>query len=116
MQLIAMNENATRGSKDVIYACQNWCYHLASALSYHSNFDTLDTQGGNTAVLIGSMEKQWIRRWMYELEDVDHLHTICKDCTLAVQRMEVRLMWKCIGICILIRIEHRRFQSNGKLL
>ena len=84
------SEDAT-SNEDVIYAWKNWCHHLASTLSGHATIDALDTQGGNTAVLMESMEKQWLRMWMYGLEDFEHLSTTCNDCALAVQRMAVSL-------------------------
>jgi NACHT domain len=82
LQLIGRNENYPEDDSHLYYACQNWCHHFSCALSHQTPIDVINAQCGD---LVTKMEQQWLRIWMYGLEDSDALETVCYNCNSIVE-------------------------------
>jgi hypothetical protein len=88
LQLIRMNGDYN-GSSHLFYACQNWCYHFSSALSYHATISSLNACS-NVVTLVKEME-QMLKIWMYGLEDFSGVGTALEDCESVVAKMMVSM-------------------------
>jgi hypothetical protein len=97
LQLIRMNENYD-GGNHLFYACQNWCYHFSSALSHHATISSINARS-NVTTLLKQMEQQWLKIWMYGLEDYSSFTTACIDCESIVEKMKVSNFMHLWGIC-----------------
>ena len=91
LELIGQNENYG-GDKYLFYACQNWCYHLHLALSHDA---TLAVDAHHDVVmLMQKMGQEWIRIWMYGLENITGVVGMIEICESVMARGEVSLFAK----------------------
>jgi hypothetical protein len=97
LELIRMNGDYDGGSH-LFYACQNWCYHFSSALSHHATMSSINASS-NVVTLIQEMEQQWLKIWMYGLEDRSGLETACADFKSVIARMMVSILCNLWSIC-----------------
>jgi len=86
------------GGNHLFYACQNWCYHFSSALSHHATISSINGSS-NVVILIQELEQQWLKIWMYGLEDFDSVGTACDDCESVVAKMGVSILCNLWSIC-----------------
>ena len=66
----------------VKYACQKWCYHFSLALLGQGTFDN------EMVILMGRMEKQWLKFWMHNLDNFDVVKEIVVDCETALTEIK----------------------------
>ena len=77
LQLIGqVHEN--QGGLPLEYACQQWCYHLSSALSHQVTIGLMKNCGDIEALMVG-MKEQWLKTWMCGLGR-EELTAVCQDC------------------------------------
>ncbi|KAF8337233.1 hypothetical protein F5887DRAFT_920525 [Amanita rubescens] len=75
LQLIGQVHDSNNGVQPLKYACQQWYYHFSSALSYQATIDLMKNCG-NIEVLMVKLSREWLKTWMYGLED--GLKTFCQ--------------------------------------
>ncbi|KAF8226432.1 hypothetical protein L208DRAFT_1407070 [Tricholoma matsutake] len=69
-----------KGGEHLLYACNNWCHHLSLALSHGATVGSMNAKC--------DMEQEWMRLWMYGLENFD-------DCESVMVRMtEMSVQWR----------------------
>lgn len=86
LQLIGTSGNSAGNGIPLSYACQNWCYHLSSALSYHATTSVLDTCDVDFVMMMKNMERKWLRHWMYGLQDEEHVSRCLGECKSVLAR------------------------------
>jgi hypothetical protein len=111
LQLIGMDKNYD-GGDHLFYACQNWCYHFSLALSHHATISSINARP-NVIILIEQMEQQWLKIWMYGLNDFSGLTTACIDCESVVEKMEVSNFMQPVKH-LLICLNQRKFLLSGQ--
>jgi hypothetical protein len=97
LELIRMNGDYDGGSH-LFYACKNWCYHFSSALLHHATMSSINASS-NVVTLIEEMEQQWLKIWMYGLEDCSGVEAACADFESVVARMMVSILCNLWSIC-----------------
>ncbi|KAF8309070.1 hypothetical protein F5887DRAFT_1294564 [Amanita rubescens] len=84
LQLIGqVHENS--GVQPLEYACQQWCYHFSLALSCQATIDLMKNCG-NIEVLMVKLSREWLKTWMYGLED--GLETFCQGCDSVLKQLQ----------------------------
>ncbi|KAF8235548.1 hypothetical protein L208DRAFT_1392156 [Tricholoma matsutake] len=83
-----------KGGEHLLYACQNWCHHFSLALSHGATVGSMNAKC-DVVMLMMKMEQEWMRLWMYGLEDFYSLDVMCTDCESVVGRMmEMPVQWR----------------------
>ncbi|KAF8341102.1 hypothetical protein F5887DRAFT_919208 [Amanita rubescens] len=75
LQLIGQVHDSNHGGQPLKYACQQWYYHFSLALSHQATIDLMKNCG-NIEVLMVKLSREWLKTWMYGLED--GLMTFCQ--------------------------------------
>jgi hypothetical protein len=97
LEHIIMNDGHD-GVQHLSYACKNWCYHFSSALSHHATISSINVSS-DVIILIQEMEQQWLKIWMYGLEDFSGVRTACDDFESVVAKMGVSIFCNLGSIC-----------------
>jgi hypothetical protein len=96
LRLLVTLEKETRDGEHLDYACQNWSHHFLSVLMRGGTIDYVDSHLGiKMAVIVGKMENQGLKVWMYKLGDVAGLKSVCKQFEDALTRMASIFTQKC---------------------
>ena len=92
LQLIGISGNSAGNGIPLSYACQNWCYHLSSVLSHHGTIYLIDTCGVDFVMMMKNMEREWLRHWMYGLQDEQHVRKLSGDCESVLARKVIPIL------------------------
>ena len=111
MQLIGMvHEN--QGGRPMWYACQQWCYHLSSALSPLAAIDLIKN-GADIEILMVRMQRQWLKTWMYGL-GIGGVRRVCQACESVLKKIVASCIKSNLLGCMLMPINQgtaRRMES-----
>ncbi|KAF8224783.1 hypothetical protein L208DRAFT_1409552, partial [Tricholoma matsutake] len=82
------------GGEHLLYACRYWCHHFSLALSHGATVGSMNAKC-DVVMLMMKMEQEWMRLWMYGLDNFDGVDVVCKDCESVVGRItEMPVQWR----------------------
>ena len=81
-------ENDEADSPPLVYACQNWCYHLSMVFDHGGSIMDVEVLFGKKLIIFtGMSEKQLLKHWICKLGKFDRVKNVVESCGSALNSM-----------------------------